>query len=224
MVIKVLNSKCVKTGLTMKTIEYRGQRESQDSVRRALEDGTCEPLSLRLDLRSHSPTGFSWGYWGSGPAQLALAILADYLSGFVFGDQIAEILYHPFKESVVGTLGDNWVLTRQDVAREISRAAIENEEHFSRRLNDAIEGAVHEKLNPRLAAAEEGASYGFDYEQAYLDQIIALQSEVMRTLLSELGMSEGFARRVLQPKGPLVAKVGRQDLATTILSVSRDLS
>ncbi len=37
------------------------------------------PLPLRLDLANHSPTGFEWGYAGSGPAQLALAILADVL-------------------------------------------------------------------------------------------------------------------------------------------------
>lgn len=50
-------------------------------------DGTCEvtmndgqPLPMRLDLANHSPTGPEWGYAGSGPAQLALAILADYLS------------------------------------------------------------------------------------------------------------------------------------------------
>lgn len=34
-----------------------------------------EPLPLCLDIYSHSPTGFSWGYEGSGPAQLALAIM-----------------------------------------------------------------------------------------------------------------------------------------------------
>lgn len=28
---------------------------------------------------NHSPTGFNWGYGGSGPAQLALAILMKYL-------------------------------------------------------------------------------------------------------------------------------------------------
>lgn len=37
-----------------------------------------EPLDLRLELRNHSPTGFDWGYCGSGPAQLALAILAHH--------------------------------------------------------------------------------------------------------------------------------------------------
>ena len=29
-------------------------------------------------VRNHSPTGFAWGYGGSGPAQLALAILIDW--------------------------------------------------------------------------------------------------------------------------------------------------
>ena len=36
-----------------------------------------DPLDWRASLavRSHSPTGPAWGYGGSGPAQLALAIL-----------------------------------------------------------------------------------------------------------------------------------------------------
>lgn len=31
-------------------------------------------LDPRFDLRFHSPDGFEWGYGGSGPAQLALAL------------------------------------------------------------------------------------------------------------------------------------------------------
>ena len=38
-----------------------------------------KPLDSRRDLWNHSPTGFEWGYCGSGPAQLALALLADHL-------------------------------------------------------------------------------------------------------------------------------------------------
>jgi hypothetical protein len=38
-----------------------------------------------LKLFSHSPEGFNWGYAGSGPAQLALAILLELL-----GDKDAE--------------------------------------------------------------------------------------------------------------------------------------
>jgi Family of unknown function (DUF6166) len=55
------------------------------------------PLNPRLDLYNHSPTGFEWGYCGSGPAQLALAILADHLAD----DQEALNLYQRFKWAVV---------------------------------------------------------------------------------------------------------------------------
>lgn len=58
------------------------------------------PLSPRLELRNHSPTGFAWGYNGSGPAQLALAILCD-----VYDDDKALRLYQQFKD---------WVIAKQD--------------------------------------------------------------------------------------------------------------
>lgn len=35
------------------------------------------PLPPCLHIMNHSPTGFSWGYGGSGPAQLALAIMVQ---------------------------------------------------------------------------------------------------------------------------------------------------
>lgn len=61
----------------MKT--YKGQRLAEGcEVYVFTGDGRSYPLPLRLEIRSHSPTGFEWGYGGSGPAQLALAILADH--------------------------------------------------------------------------------------------------------------------------------------------------
>ena len=50
-------------------------------------------LDPRFDLANHSPTGFAWGYGGSGPAQLALAILCDCLGD----DGRARRLYQDFK-------------------------------------------------------------------------------------------------------------------------------
>ncbi|MPZ50643.1 MAG: hypothetical protein GEU75_15325 [Dehalococcoidia bacterium] len=38
---------------------------------------TCECRNLTV-VTYHSPTGIEWGYAGSGPADLALSILADY--------------------------------------------------------------------------------------------------------------------------------------------------
>lgn len=63
----------------MKT--YRGTRNKGGDVTVTVETGTgkAKPLAMRLDLRRHSPTGFNWGYAGSGPAQLALALCADAL-------------------------------------------------------------------------------------------------------------------------------------------------
>ena len=55
------------------------------------------PLNPRLDLANHSPTGFEWGYQGSGPHQLALAILADALRD----DESALSLYHHFTAEVI---------------------------------------------------------------------------------------------------------------------------
>ena len=65
-------------------------------------------LKPRFDLRNHSPTGFEWGYPGSGPAQLALAILADHLGN----NEQALNFYQRFKWAVVaGWPYCGWILT-----------------------------------------------------------------------------------------------------------------
>ncbi len=49
-------------------------------------------LEKSLKVRNHSPTGFEWGYGGSGPHQLALALLMD-----ATGDNdVAEKFYCDF--------------------------------------------------------------------------------------------------------------------------------
>ncbi|MEO8853616.1 MAG: DUF6166 domain-containing protein [Ginsengibacter sp.] len=50
-------------------------------------------------VRNHSPDGFSWGYGGSGPAQLALAILLEYMSV-----EDAGKYYQEFKRTFVSNL------------------------------------------------------------------------------------------------------------------------
>lgn len=49
-----------------------------------------------LRIRNHSPDGFNWGYGGSGPAQLALAILLKYMD-----IDNAQKYYQGFKWQVV---------------------------------------------------------------------------------------------------------------------------
>lgn len=50
-----------------------------------------------LRLANHSPTGFEFGYTGSGPHQLALAILLDFLED----KKRAMTLYHAFTFDVI---------------------------------------------------------------------------------------------------------------------------
>jgi Family of unknown function (DUF6166) len=81
------------------------------------------PLNPRLDLYNHSPTGFEWGYGGSGPAQLALAILADHLGD---GRQ-ALAIYQQFKFSVVAGLPKRrWKLTSRDIDQALDAIRKEN--------------------------------------------------------------------------------------------------
>ena len=69
-------------------------------------------LNPRLDLWNHSPSGFEWGYGGSGPAQLALGILADHLDD----DRQAFDFHHRFKWAVIAELpGRGWRLTSLEI-------------------------------------------------------------------------------------------------------------
>lgn len=43
-------------------------------------------------IKNHSPDGFNWGYAGSGPAQLALALILE-----VSGREAALRCYHQFE-------------------------------------------------------------------------------------------------------------------------------
>jgi Family of unknown function (DUF6166) len=96
---------------------YHGTRTDQGCEVVVQEDGATRPLAHRLDLRTHSTTGFEWGYGGSGPAQLALALAADVLGD----DDRARDVYQRLKFKLIGGLPrDGWVLTEDQV-----RAAID---------------------------------------------------------------------------------------------------
>ena len=77
-----------------------------------------ELLDPRLDLKNHCPTGFDWGFCGSGPAQLALAILADHCDN----DGEALELYQRFKWAVVAELPRiGWSLNTRQIDEAIER-------------------------------------------------------------------------------------------------------
>ncbi|RXJ75003.1 hypothetical protein CRU86_09625 [Aliarcobacter skirrowii] len=59
-----------------------------------------EIIDKRLDLRNHSPYGLSWGCFGSGPLQTALAILYDFTQDEVFSLRN----YNDFSKEIISSL------------------------------------------------------------------------------------------------------------------------
>jgi hypothetical protein len=70
------------------------------------------PLDPCNDIRNHSPCGFNWGYGGSGPAQLALALCVDATGS----RRIEPRIYQAVKFRLVGRLDDDeWCVTQQQI-------------------------------------------------------------------------------------------------------------
>lgn len=102
------------------TIRFAGQRRGHDTTVTMTVEGATRDLPLHLDVYRHSPSGFEWGYHGSGPAQLALALCVE-----VVGPARALRVHQAVKERLVAPLdGDDWVLSGHQVLQ-----VIEAEEH-----------------------------------------------------------------------------------------------
>ena len=96
---------------------YHGRQTEHGCAVDVEEDGECYLLNPRHDLRNHSPTGLEWGYSGSGPAQLALALAADVLQD----DDKAQEVYQRLKFRLISRLPhEEWVLTEDGIRAAIN--------------------------------------------------------------------------------------------------------
>ena len=78
------------------------------------DDGATTNVPHRV--KRHSPTGFEWGYGGSGPSEFALNILSCYI-----GQAEAEKYYMDFKRDFISGIQEySGVIKRDDVMRWLS--------------------------------------------------------------------------------------------------------
>lgn len=103
---------------------YVGYRRRGRAVVEKLPGQEQMTLQRSLELANHSPSGFDWGYGGSGPAQLALALLLDYTDD----EDIALAHYTAFKNRVVSQLDcshpkECWRLTGTDIEEALRELA-----------------------------------------------------------------------------------------------------
>ena len=99
----------------MTSVAYSGSR-LRDYTAVVTRNG--QPLSPARSqaVVNHSPDGFEWGYGGSGPAQLALALLLDALGIGVQHQETATRFYQRFKSEVVEQWPrDGFVISAQDI-------------------------------------------------------------------------------------------------------------
>ena len=120
---------------------YAGQHTAQGTLVTVTRSGQTKPLATGYDLWSNSLSDFSWGYNGSGPAQLALAILTDYFGAKPGGRALAEVLYEPFKFTVIAILPDRWEMNFEEVGIALSRTLTEEPDRLDRVLS-GLESAV----------------------------------------------------------------------------------
>lgn len=94
---------------------YEGSHDADDGWYRVKLNGLPFDPAPSLEVRNHSPDGFSFGYFGSGPAQLALAILLEETGSI----EIANRYYQDYKQEVIAKLpnanGSFWKITSEEV-------------------------------------------------------------------------------------------------------------
>ncbi len=171
---------------------YRATRadEGIGAVTVTEEDGRAYALRARFDLHNHSPSGLEWAYAGSGPAQLALALLADHFRTATatafpagIGDDLARAVYQDFKFAVVARLPRaGWTLTTQEIGQALCRLASEDERHFWGRIVGALDAT-------QFVAAVTTEESGADPEPA------ELQTRAVGIITSAFPVSADYARR-----------------------------
>ena len=85
---------------------FRGRKIGMDCVVQITDEDYTTQLSLKKSLQvvDHSPDGFQWGYQGSGPSQLAAAILNEVTED----PEITREYYELFKHDHVSQWADDF--------------------------------------------------------------------------------------------------------------------
>ena len=104
---------------------YEGYKHSACGPQLVVKNDDILSPAPSQRLYNHSPGGFQWGYPGSGPAQLALALLLD-----ATGDpELSVSLHQTFKRDFVALWDDTWEITDLDI-----RLWVENQTRLAGRL------------------------------------------------------------------------------------------
>jgi len=127
-----------------------------------------KPLPMRRDLVSYS-SEFEYGYSGSGPAQLSLAILA-----YQYDDELAVVAHQWFKEDVIAKIphekgvGYKWQLNAREIERSIKKWRVAQSPAFSAWVDALLVGGdAVTKAFGKTPDEIRSAKYLYDLEPDY---------------------------------------------------------
>ena len=98
---------------------YRGRYSHRHAIVERLPDCTRLSSARSRTLQSHS-RAFEWGYAGSGPSQLGLAILLDYTRA----ERLALAHYQAFTRDVVAGFDERWELSTDEIDAALRRLGV----------------------------------------------------------------------------------------------------
>jgi hypothetical protein len=121
-----------------------------------------------LRVRNHNPDGFSWGDDGSGPAQLALALLLELTK-----EDLALLWYQDVKWNIIARLAqDDFVIDSQEIVdcivNEVRAEFVSEERSLGGRL-ESEEGET--RLATQAAAVEVNYRYTREDLKAIFDLV-----------------------------------------------------
>lgn len=111
----------------MKDFTYTGRIAGDRTIVMVLnpetKTGHMLPIAPSQQIRNHSPTGFAWGYGGSGPSQLALALLLHAIGECPIEERpsaetapaLAERFYQMFKADHVSQWDGSWTIKQSQI-------------------------------------------------------------------------------------------------------------
>lgn len=100
-------------------VTFNGTRLKEGTEVNIVVDGVSRPLPFHLAVQPHSPDGFEWGYGGSGPSQLALAMCVELL-----GPQEALKVYLRVKDHLIAPIqAKNWKIRAGEILEVVEQEA-----------------------------------------------------------------------------------------------------
>lgn len=110
----------------MVDVTYFGTNTGPGAGQVKIKHSNGNTTILKHRIKLHSPTGFQWGYGGSGPADLALNMLYDYLlrTHRKNAKAIASDLYQSFKWDFIARKGEELSITGAEIEKWLSSAQI----------------------------------------------------------------------------------------------------